>query len=152
MAESRAKYATHVAGMLSLIGFSDSAARAARIIDLEYRIAAVHWSREATEDVQKGNNHWLRREFEIKAPGLDWNVFFAAAQLPKNQQDFIVWQPSAVAGISALVAGQPLATWKDYLALHAVEHRAAFLPKAVVAAPFPFHGTPPAGTPHLRAA
>ena len=151
MADIRAKYASHIAEMLKLIGFSDTAARAARIVDLESRIATVHWSREATEDVQKGNNHWRRREFETKAPGLDWNVFFAAAQLPKNQQDFVVWQPSAVAGISALVASQPLATWKDYLALHAVEHRAASLPKAVVEAHFAFHGTVLNGTPELRA-
>ena len=151
MADIRAKYATHVAEILKLIGFSDTAARAARIVDLEYRIATVHWSREATEDIQKGNNHWLRREFETKAPGLDWNVFFAAAQFPKNQQDFVVWQPSAVVGISALVASQPLTTWKDYLALHAVEHRAAFLPKAVIEEHFAFHGTTLDGTPELRA-
>ena len=150
MADIRAKYAAHVAEMLNLIGFSDTVARAARIVDLENRIATVHWSREATEDVQKGNNHWLRRDFETRAPGLDWDVFFAAAELPKNQQDFVVWQPSAVAGISALVASQPLATWKDYLALHAVEHRAAFLPKAIVEAHFAFHGTMLDGTPELR--
>jgi len=151
MAETRAKYATHVAAMLRLIGFSDAAAQAARIVDLEHRIAAVHWSREATEDVQKGNNHWLRHEFEIKAPGLDWELYFAAAQLPIGQQDFIVWQPSAVAGISALVASQPLATWKGYLALHAVEHRARYLSKAVVAESFAFYGTTLQGTPELRA-
>jgi predicted metalloendopeptidase len=150
MADIRTKYATHVAEMLKLIGFSDTVARAARIVDLESRIATVHSSREATEDVQKGNNHWLRREFETRAPGLDWNVFFAAAEFPKTQQDFVVWQPSAVTGISALVASQPLATWKDYLALHAVEHRAAFLPKAVVEANFAFHGTILDGTPELR--
>jgi putative endopeptidase len=151
MADIRAKYTTHVAAMLKLIGFSDTAARAARIVDLEQRIAVVHWSREATEDVHKGNNHWPRHEFETKAPGLDWATFFAAAQLPKNQQDFVVWQPSAVAGIAALVASQPLATWKDYLALHAAEHRAAFLPKSVVAEHFAFHGTTIEGTPELRA-
>jgi putative endopeptidase len=150
MADIRAKYATHVVAMLKLVGFSDGGARAARIVDLEQRIAAVHWSREATEDVLKGNNHWLRREFETKAPGLDWKAFFSAAQLPENQQDFIVWQPSAVAGISALVTTQPLATWKDYLTLRAVEHRAAFLPRAVVAEHFAFYGTVLDGTPSLR--
>jgi putative endopeptidase len=151
MADIRVKYTTHVAAMLKLIGFSDTAARAVRIVDLEQRIAVVHWSREATEDVHKGNNHWSRHEFEAKAPGLDWGTFFVAARLPKNQQDFVVWQPSAVVGIAALVASQPLATWKDYLALHAVEHRAAFLPKAVVAEHFAFHGTTIEGTPELRA-
>jgi putative endopeptidase len=151
MADIRAKYTTHVGTMLKLIGFSDTAARAARIVDLENRIATVHWSREATEDVHKGDNHWLRRQFGTKAPGLDWNAFFAAAQFPKNQQEFVVWQPSAVAGISALVASQPVATWKDYLALHAVEHRAAFLPKPVVEAHFAFHGATLDGTPELPA-
>jgi len=150
MAEIRSKYVAHVAAMLKLIGVSDSAARAARVVDLEHGIALVHWSREATEDVHKGDNHWLRRDFETKAPGLDWQVFFAAAQLPKNQQDFVVWQPSAVAGISVLVASQPLETWKDYLALHAVESRADFLPKAIVDEHFAFHGTVIDGTPQLR--
>jgi len=151
MADIRAKYTAHIAAMLTLVGVSDPAARAARIVDLEHRIAAVHWSREATEDVLKGNNHWLRREFDSKAPGLNWQVFFASAQLPKNQLDFVVWQPSAVTGIAALVASQPLAVWKDYLVLHAVEHRAAFLPRVVVAEHFAFYGTTLNGTPELRA-
>jgi predicted metalloendopeptidase len=151
MADIRTKYITHVAAMLRLIGLSDTLARAVRIVNLESRIATVHWSREASEDVHKGNNHWLRYQFGTKAPGLDWPAFFAAAQVPKNQQDFVVWQPSAVAGISALVASEPLATWKDYLALHAIERRAAYLPKAVVAEHFAFYGTTIEGTPELRA-
>ena len=54
--------------------------------------------------------------------------------------DFVVWQPSAVTGLSALVAGQPLASWKDYLALHAIEHSAAVLPDAFSQEAFQFHG------------
>jgi putative endopeptidase len=150
MADTRAKYTAHIAAMLTLIGISDAAARAVRIVDLEHRIAAVHWSREATEDVLKGNNHWLKRDFDSNAPGLNWRVFFASAHLPQKQQDFVVWQPSAVSGIAALVASQPLATWKDYLALRAVEHRAAFLPGAIVAEHFAFYGTTLNGTPELR--
>jgi putative endopeptidase len=151
MGEIRAKYLTHIAAMLTLVGVSDAAARAARIVDLEHQIAAVHSSREATVDVLKGDNHWRRSDFDTKAAGLDWRVFFAAAHLPQHQQDFVVWQPGAVTGIAALVASQPLATWKDYLVLHAVEHRAAFLPAAVVAEHFAFYGTTLNGTPELRA-
>jgi predicted metalloendopeptidase len=150
MADIRAKYTAHVAAMLKLAGISGTAARAARIVDLERRIADVHSSREASEDVLKGNNHWRRSEFGAKAPGLDWEAFFEAAQLPGSQQDFVVWQPSAVTGIAALAGSRPLATWKDYLVLHAIEHRAAYLPKAVVAESFAFHGTTIDGTPQLR--
>jgi putative endopeptidase len=150
MADIRAKYTAHMAAILKLAGVADAAARAARIAALERRIAAVHWSREASEDVLKGDNHWPRREFGGKAPGLDWEKFFAAAGLPATQQDLIVWQPSAVTGIAALVASQPLATWKDYLMLHALDHRAAFLPKAIVAEDFAFYGATINGTPELR--
>jgi putative endopeptidase len=150
MADIRAKYTAHVAATLKLAGVSDAAARAERIVDLERRIALAHWSRAASEDVLKGNNHWLRHEFVVKAPGLDWHVFFAAARLPENQQDFVVWQPSAVTGIAALVANRPLGTWKDYLMLHAVQHRAAFLPRNMVAEHFAFYGTALNGTPEMR--
>jgi putative endopeptidase len=146
MGDIRAKYAAHVAAMLAFVGVADAPARAANIIELERRIATVHASREVSEDVLKGNNHWLRTEFRSRAPGLDWETFFAAAHLPKSQQHFVVWQPDAVSGIAALVASQPLAAWKDYLLLHAVEHRAAFLPKAVVAERFAFQGTTINGT------
>jgi predicted metalloendopeptidase len=150
MVEIRAKYATHVASILELVGMPAAAARAARIIALEHEIATVHSSRAATEDVLKGNNHWPRSDFDSKAPGLNWRVFFAAAHLPQSQRDFVAWQPAAVTGIAALVASQPLATWKDYLIFHAVEHRAAFLPRAVVAEHFAFYGTTLNGTPELR--
>ena len=45
---------------------------------------------------------------------------------------FVVWQPSAVTGISALTASEPLETWKDYLTFHAIESRVAVLPAAFV--------------------
>lgn len=150
MADIRAKYTAHVAAMLTLAGVADAASRAAGVVELERRIAGVHASREASEDVAKGNNHWLRQEFGVRAPGLDWRAFFAAAGLPKNQRQFIVWQPGAVSGIAALAASEPLATWKDYLMLHAMEHRAALLPKAVVAEYFAFHGTAINGTPQQK--
>ncbi len=150
MVDTRQKYLAHVGHMLKLLGFTNSAARAARVVDLEQRIARVHWTRAATQDVAKGNNHWSRSDFPSRAPGLDWPAFFAAAQLPEAQQDFVVWQPSAITGIAALVQREPLSTWKDYLALHAIEARAAYLPKAVVAESFAFHGRVIEGTPELR--
>jgi putative endopeptidase len=140
MAEVRAKYTAHVVAMLSLAGLSKPAERAQSIIELEMRIASVHSTREATKDILKGNNHWQRSEFRKKAPGLDWITFFTAAQLPYRQRDFIVWQPGAVAGIAALVASEPLATWKDYLLLRAIEHRAEYLPKAFADEHFAFYG------------
>ena len=149
MAEIRSKYEAHIAAMLRLAGIAEAEAKAGRIFELERRIAAVHSNRVDSEDVLKGNNHWSRQAFDTKAPGLDWQAFFAAAGLEK-QTDFVVWQPGAVTGISALVRSQPLATWKDYLTFHAVDHVAGFLPRAFVDERFNFYGKVLNGTPKLR--
>ena len=81
MATIRAKYQEHVAAMLRLANIPDADTKAAAIARLETRMAAAHASREQSGDVTKGNNHWKRAEFGTKAPGLDWETYFAAAGL-----------------------------------------------------------------------
>jgi predicted metalloendopeptidase len=149
MADIRAKYQAHIAAVLALAQLPDAPGKAARIFDLERRMAQVHWDRAQSEEVLKGNNHWARRDFELRAPGLDWEAFLGAAGLAQ-QKEFVVWQPSAVTGLSALITSQPLETWKDYLRFHAIEHNSAYLPRAFVEEHFAFHGRALSGTPQLR--
>ena len=145
----RAKYTPHLARVLTLAGIPDADAKAARIFDLEKRMATAHVPRVDSQDVQKANNHWSRQDFDVKAPGLDWQEYFAAAGLGK-QAGFVVWQPAAVTGLAALVASQPLETWKDYLALRAIERASPYLPKAFVDERFEFYGRTLNGTPKPR--
>jgi predicted metalloendopeptidase len=145
----RARHRQHVANVLKLAGRPDAAARGERVFELEGKIARAHWPRADSEDVRKVNNHWTRAEFDTRAPGLDWKELFTAAGL-EGQRAFVVWQPSAVAGLSALAAREPLETWKDYLAFHALERHSAALPDAFYGERFAFHGTVLAGTPRRR--
>jgi putative endopeptidase len=149
MAAIRAKYPVHIARVLELARVRDARGTAGRIFDLERRMAEVHWKREDSEDVLKANTHWTRQDLESKAPGLDWNAYLTAAGLG-DQKEFVVWQGSAISGLSALVAKEPLQTWKDYLTFHALEHSAAVLPRALGDEAFAFHGTVLAGTPKRR--
>jgi putative endopeptidase len=139
MAAIRDKYRQHVAAMLGLAKIPDADTRAARIVELETKIATAHWSREKSGNVSNGNNPWARADFGTKAPGLDWETYFAAAGLEKPSQ-FIVYQPSAITGISALTAGEPLDTWKDYLTFHAIQSHAAVLPTSFGKQSFAFFG------------
>jgi putative endopeptidase len=139
MATIRAKYQEHIAAMLRLANIPDADAKAAAIVQLETRMAVAHASREESGDVTKGNNHWKRADFGTKAPGLDWETYFAAAGLAKPAT-FVVWQPGAVVGLSALVASEPLDTWKDYLAFHAIDSHPALLPTAFGREAFAFYG------------
>ena len=149
MAKIRAAYKPYIAQILKLAGYPDAEARAQKIFDLEMKIAKVQESVVESQDVHKADNPWKRADFAKKAPGLDWDAYWNAAGLP-NQQDFIVWQPSAVTGISALVANQPLDVWKDWLAFHAINQVTEVLPKAFDDAHFAFYGTTLTGTPQQR--
>jgi putative endopeptidase len=149
MRDIRAKYQVHVSAMLKLAGFSNSDARAQRIIELEHAIAETHLSLTENEDIQKANNPWKQSDFATKAPGLDWAEYFRGAGL-SNQASFIVWQPSAFVAESALVASTPLDTWKDWLAFHMIEAYAPVLPKALAEERFAFAGKTLSGTPQQR--
>jgi putative endopeptidase len=146
--ELRAKYQAHIAATMRLAGMSEPEARAKRVMDLETAIARAHWTQLQTGDVEKANNSWRRAEFAAKAPGIDWAAFFGAASL-SDQEIIKVWQPSAVTGISALVASQPLQAWKDHLAFREIERSAPYLSKAFVDEWFAFNGTALSGTPQM---
>jgi putative endopeptidase len=140
MAGLRAKYQKHIAAVLTLAGIADSETKAARVLSLEVRIAQAFAPDADAADVFKQNNPWKRGDFGVKAPGMDWEVYFKSAGL-SDQSDFIVWQPSAVTGISALVDSQSIDLWKDYIRFHLIEHYWSVLPKAVATERFSFYGT-----------
>jgi endothelin-converting enzyme/putative endopeptidase len=139
MRDIRAKYQTHVSAMLKLAGFTDPDVRAQHIIGLEHAIAEKHIPLADQSDIHKANNTWKQADFAANAPGLDWAEYFRSAGL-SGQASFIVWQPTAFTGESALVASTALDTWKDWLAFHLIEDYADVLPKALADERFDFFG------------
>src|ERR1700683_1704720 len=149
MRDIRTKYQAHISAMLKLAGFTDPDARAQRIFELEHAIAEKHISLAENEDIQKANNPWKQSDFTAKAPGLEWAEYFRGAGLSK-QTSFIVWQPTAFTGESALVASTDLQTWQDWLAFHVTEAYAPVLPKALSDERFAFVGKTLSGTTEER--
>ena len=149
MAKLRAAYQAYVGDLLKLAGISEPAARAERIVALETKIATAHLDRTTSEDVHKANNPWSAAQLSSDAPGLEWKVYLSAAGLDK-QPTFIIWQPGAIKGLSALVGSEPLETWKDWSTFHTLNQSAAFLPKAYGDLRFGFYGKTLQGTPKQR--
>ncbi len=149
MTEMRQQLATHAITMFRLAGMDNPEARAARAVALETSIARTHLSLADSENIRKADNLWTQADFAAKAPGLDWVTFFASAQLGA-QKDFYVWQPSAVTGEAALVAGTPLEAWRDLLRLHEIDRLAPYLPQAFADESFHFFGTALSGAPQQR--
>jgi putative endopeptidase len=146
MADLRMQYQTHIVAILKLAGIEDASSKAASILRLETRMAQAFAPDADAADVFKQNNPWKRTEFASKAPGMDWSAYFASAGVA-DQSEFIVWQPSAVTGVSALVGSENVELWKDYLRFHLIEHYSSVLPKAVAAEDFAFYGKIFSGAP-----
>lgn len=140
MASLRAQYQSHIAAILKLANVDDAETKAARILSLKIRMAQSHAPDADAADVFKQNNPWKRADFSVKAPGMDWDAYFTAAGVAR-QSEFVVWQPSAVTGVSALVGSEDIDLWKDYLKFHLIEHYASVLPKAVASEHYAFYGT-----------
>jgi putative endopeptidase len=148
--ELQTKYRAHIAAILNLAHIANAEERAAHIYALEHKIAEAHVSRTDSEDVHKANNPWKLHDFSAKAPGLDWTSYFKAADL-SAQPMLMVWQPTAVTGIAALVGSEPVAVWKDYLTFRALDRASGLLPKAFADEAFKFYGTTLSGAPQQRA-
>jgi putative endopeptidase len=139
MRDLRYQYQKHVSAILKLAGFADADVRAQHIIELERAIAERHAPLADEHNIYKANNTWKQADFAGNAPGLDWAEYFRGAGLT-GQASFIVWQPAACTGESALVASVALDTWKDWLAFHLIENYAAELPRALADERFAFFG------------
>jgi predicted metalloendopeptidase len=138
--DQRGRYLQYVARMLSLAGFDRATERATAVLVLETALARVHAPQEVSAGERNADHHWPRTEFATRAPGMDWDAFFAAAGLAR-QDDFVVWQPDALSGTAALIAAQPLQSWQDYLRFHLVDRYAEVLPRRFAEAWSGFRGS-----------
>ena len=129
----------------------DAAAKAARIVELEHRIAAgARRARGLGGRARRATTTGRAPEFDDSRarPRLDGVPRRGRPREARRSS----WSGSrgAVTGISALVASEPLDAWKDYLTFHAIEHVAPCCPTAFGEERFAFHGTVLAGIPQRR--
>jgi putative endopeptidase len=148
MVRIRTAYRGYIAAMLGLLGTPDAEARAQRIFDLETKIARAQVGAVDAQNAGAVEN-WARAEFARRAPGIDWDAFFEAAQL-SGQPNFLAWHPAPIRDLSALVASEPIEVWKDWLAFHTASRMASVLPKRFDDLRFSFYGTTLSGQQQQR--
>ena len=140
LAAARAAYAVYLRSLASLSGEPDPAAAAERVMQIEQRIAALHWDRVDNRDPARLFNPMTPAELVRDAPGFDWAAFLTAAGLGRIDR-LSVSQPSVVRGIGRLFAEVALADWQCYFRLHCLDAAAECLPAAFRQAHFAFRGT-----------
>ena len=151
-AEVREKYVAYLVALLELAGRDDAQAAAARVLEIDTRLAAGHWERAETRDVQKTYNLMTADELRALAPEFDWSAY--VRNLGGNDEsiaEVCVRQPSYFAHLSTVLTEFDIADWKQWLLTRVLRSSAPYLTDAFVETNFDFYGRTLNGTPELRA-
>jgi putative endopeptidase len=140
LAKARAAYEQYLALLAAQVKEAQPAEAARRVLAIEERIAQAHWDKVANRDPVKLYNPMSPAELARLAPGFDWTAYLNAAQLG-GQERLSVSQPSMVTATAKLFADVPLADWKLYFKLHALDELGLAMPKPIRDARFAFRGT-----------
>ncbi|WP_411820257.1 M13-type metalloendopeptidase [Hyphococcus formosus] len=148
-ADKRPKYVAYIEKALTLGGVDDAAAKASAIMDLETRMAEVHW--EPAKRRNRDLTYNLKSIDELKsfAPGIPWDAMLESAGLA-DQTQFVVREDDAIANLAQIFADTPVETWKAYLKYHLLRENADVLPTELDEASFAFFDTELRGTPKQR--
>jgi len=133
--ELRAAYVEHIGAQLAHVGMP--AGEAARVLELETRLAALHLKAEDRRDPDKTHNRYDRAALAALAPGLpDYlDALGAAAAQTVNVEN-----PALLAGLQAVIAQTEPTTLRAYLAFTLVRATADALPRHIDTEDFAFYG------------
>jgi putative endopeptidase len=132
-------YRAYVERTLQMIGDSDPAAGADRILAFETAIAKLSWPIADLRNIDKVNNPMTLAELQAYAPGFGWSDYLAAAKI--NADHMIVGDNSAIKALAALYDGTPLDTLKQWQRFKVADQASDYLSKRFVDSKFEFTRT-----------
>jgi len=114
--EKRAKYVTHVARMLTLLGYkqADADAQSKKIIALETAFAKPMMDRVESRDDRKSYNPMTIAELQKLTPAINWNTYLNGIGI-KGLNNIIVSQPKFMAALQTILKENKIEDWKAYL-------------------------------------
>jgi len=144
LAKTRQSYRTYLEEMLTLAGMSDAGPRAQAVLDLETRIAQVHWAPAERRNADKTYNPMTFAQLEAYAPQFPWRTFLAAlgipAKGPNGDRQVIVRENTAFPQLANIFAETPVPVWRDWSTLQYLHNMSPFLPKRFDDLDFGFYG------------
>jgi putative endopeptidase len=149
-AKKRDAYVAYLGKLFALSGDAQALEHANQVMELETKLAKAQWSKVDLRDPKKQNNPKTPAQLAELAPGVDWNAFAAAAQLPAGGT-VVINEPDYTTAFAALLKSEPLATWKLYMKARRLDDNAQVLPLAFRDASFEFHGKAMQGQQQQRA-
>ena len=135
----REAYRAYVAETLTRAGVAEGPRRAADILALEGRLAAVQWNAEQLRDRRLNYHLMTLAELQAYAPGFPWPEFIATAGLPPVQE-IVLNTDTAIQASARIFADTSVDAWRSYLLFHWIQNHASLLPAAFQGASFDFYG------------
>lgn len=151
-AEVRDKYVAYLERLFSLADHADPGGAAARVLVIETKLAAGHWERAETRDVQKTYNLTTFAELTELTPHFDWAAY--ARALGGSQETFaelVVKEPSYFRHLDQVLTEVPIDQWRDWVTAKVLRSAASYLTDDFVETSFDFYGRTLNGTPEVRA-
>src|SRR6478735_6379658 len=151
-AEVREKYVGYLTRLFELADHGDPARAAATVLTIDTRLAAGHWERADTRDVQKTYNLMTKAELVELCPSFDWDAYVTnLGGSDETLAEVCVRQPSYFSHLSSVLDEVPVEDWREWLLSHVLRASAAYLTDDFVETNFDFYGRTLNGTPELRA-
>jgi putative endopeptidase len=145
----REQYLAHVEKMAGLADARDPKNAAARVLDVETKIAKHHWDRVKRRNRDLTYNKKTLKELEALAPGIDWASWFKGLGAPEIAE-VVVAEPDFFTEAAKLLDEIPLDDWKVWLAWRIVHDSASLLSKPFVDEDFAFYGRTLSGAQEIR--
>jgi predicted metalloendopeptidase len=146
MVEVRGKYVEHIERMLVLAGETAEQAKqdAKTILAFETKIAEASMDRVSRRDPKNRDHKMTVAELQKQAPEIDFSRYFKMVD-PKlagerKLDSLNVVTPEFFQKLSALLAGEPIETWRTYLRWRVIKSSAALLSQPFVDENFGFQG------------
>jgi endothelin-converting enzyme/putative endopeptidase len=151
-AEIREKYVGYLTRLFTLAGHADAAGASATVLAIDTRLAAGHWERAETRDVQKTYNLMTKADLVELCPSFDWDAYVTnLGGSDETLAEVCVRQPSYFSHLAAVLDEVPVEEWREWLLSHVLRASAAYLTDDFVETNFDFYGRTLNGTPELRA-
>lgn len=147
------KFRAHVEKMWRLSGWEQAeAGEVAQVVfDFESALATLHWDNVKSRDADATNNPMTWAELQALAPGLDWDAFLAAGDLPRELFAKVhVMMPDYLTKAVELWNNTDLRQLQIWLAWQLLHSQARFLGRDLVEENFDFYGRILSGSPELR--
>jgi putative endopeptidase len=145
----REAYVGYITNVFEMAGIDGAADRAAAIMDLETRMADVHWTQARSRNIQEIYNPMPLADLAALAPQFNFEGGMAQMGLD-GVATYLVAQPSAIESSGAIFEETPVSVWQDYMTFHYITNNSGRLPAAYDEASFDFYGRTLNGTPDQR--